>query len=473
MFEKFLRDPKFLMNVFETMKDGLMVLDEESNIVFFNQAAEEITGYSKEDVIGKPCTILDTDTCVVLTESGKKKKCDLFKEGTICNKRCRMRSKDGKAVYLLKNAVILKDSNDEIIGAVETMTDITSLYLKELELEELKKELRQEYWFMGILGKSASIQKLYEQIRNAAGSEAPVLIYGESGTGKNLVANAIHKLSRRKDGPFIKINCAALNEYLLESELFGHKRGAFTGAISDRKGRFEAADNGSIFLDEIGDMPMIMQAKLLRVLEEKVVERVGENTPIPVNIRLISATNKDLSNLVATGKFREDLFYRINSIVIRTPALRERVEDIPILAAHYLKKIAVVNNKDIRRISPQAMDIMESYSWPGNVRQLINALEHCAVTCKGDTIEVSDLPEYLFHERKLERNIKHIEQDEIHPAVPGYVFHEKKKGSIKHIGPDEILSTLLMFKGNKALTAKHLGISRVTLWKRLKELGIN
>ncbi|MEK6581424.1 MAG: sigma 54-interacting transcriptional regulator [Nitrospirota bacterium] len=298
MLDKFLKDPKFLMDVFETMRDGLMIVDTEGIILFFNKAAEEITGYRKNEVMGKSCTMLDSDTCVVLTESGRQRSCDLFKTGAICNKRCRIRAMDGRGVYLLKNAVTLKDENDKIIGAVETMTDITSLYMKELELEELRQELRKEYWFMGLLGKSALMQNLYEQIRNAATSEAPVLICGESGTGKNLVANAIHSLSRRKDGPFISLNCASLNEHLLESELFGHKRGSFTGAISNRTGRFEAAHNGTIFLDEIGDMPLIMQAKLLRVLEEKVVERVGENRPIPVNIRLISATIKIYINLL-------------------------------------------------------------------------------------------------------------------------------------------------------------------------------
>lgn len=448
MLDRFLKDPKFLMNVFETMKDGLMVLDSEGHILFFNRAAEEITGYRREEIAGKPCTLLDTDTCVVLTESGTRKSCDLFKEGSICNKKCRMRSKDGRSVYLLKNAVILRDNNGEMIGAVETMTDITSLYMKELELEELRQELRQEYWFMGLLGKSAVMQKLYERIRNAAMSEAPVLICGESGTGKDLVARAVHMLSRRKDGPFIKMNCAALNEYLLESELFGHKKGAFTGAINDRKGRFEAADNGSIFLDEIGDMSTLMQVKLLRVLEEKVVERVGENKPVKVNIRLISATNKDLYKLVSTGRFRDDLLYRVNSIFIKMPALREKKEDIPILVAHYLKKIALVNSKSIQRVSPQAMEIIENYSWPGNVRQLINALEHSAITCRGDTVEVSDLPDYVFHEKKTDGSKRHIEQERIY-------------------------SVLAMFKGNKTLAAKHLGISRVTLWKRLKEFGID
>jgi two-component system response regulator HydG len=448
MLEKLLKDGKFLVNIVETIKDGLMVVDSDGHILFFNKAAEEITGYSRSEVIGKSCTLLDSDTCVILTESGRQKSCDLFNKGSICNKKCRIRAQSGRAVYLLKNAVVLRNDANEIIGAVETMTDITSLYMKELELEELKQELRKEYWFMGLLGTSTPMQNLYEQIRNSALSEAPVLISGESGTGKNLTAKAIHALSRRKDGPFISINCASLNEQLLESELFGHKKGSFTGAISDRVGRFEAAHNGTIFLDEIGDMSLTMQAKLLTVLEEKVVERVGEQRQIPANVRLISATNKDLYQLVSEDKFREDLFYRVNSIVINTPPLRKRVEDIPLLASHYLKKIAAVNNKDIRRISPRALEILENYSWPGNVRHLINALEHSAITCKGDTIERSDLPDYVTRERKKEQN-----ED---PT-----------------GRENIRSVLEMYKGNRTLTAKHLGICRATLWKKLKELGVD
>ncbi len=447
MLETLLKDSNFLMNIVDTMRDGLMVVDFDGNILFFNKAAEEITGYSKNEIIGKPCTLLDSDTCVILTEAGRQRSCDLFTKGSICNKRCRMRAHNGRAVYLLKNAVVLRDSSGEIVGAVETMTDITSLYMKELELEELKRELRKDYWFMGLLGKSQPMQDLYEQIRNAAASEAPVLICGESGTGKNLAAHAIHSLSRRKDGPFISMNCASLNEHLLESELFGHKKGSFTGAISDRVGRFEAAHNGTIFLDEIGDMPSIMQAKLLKVVEEKVVERVGENRSIPVNVRLISATNHDLQRLVSQEKFREDLFYRINSIFIKIPPLRERAEDIPVLAFHYLKKISVVNNKEIKRISAHALDLLENYNWPGNVRQLINALEHCTITCRGDTIEASDLPDYILQTKKADTNNS---------------LNDREK----------IRSALTLFKGNKTLTAKHLGISRVTLWKKIKDLAI-
>ena len=441
-------NPKFLMNVFESIRDGIILMNPDGNIIYFNDAAERITGYSREEALGQPCTILDTDTCVILTESGRKRCCSLFEDGTpIYEKKCRIRAKSGKTVYLLKNAVLLKNDKGEIIGAVESMTDITSLYMKELELEELKHELRQHYWFMGLLGNSVPMHKLFDRIRNAATSDAPVLIYGESGTGKELVASAIHKLSNRNKGPFIKMNCASLSEHLMESELFGHKRGSFTGAINDRKGRFEAADTGSIFLDEIGDMPQSMQAKLLRVLEEKIIERVGEHKPIKVDIRLISATHQDLNDLIKAGRFRHDLMYRVNSIIIHMPPLRERTDDIPLIVTHYLKKISITNDKAIRRVSAPALEILKNYSWPGNVRQLINALEHAAVTSSSDAIDVGDLPDYVFGNDAAVKNELQAEQDKIQAA-------------------------LTMHKGNRTLAAKHLGISRVTLWKRIKDYNI-
>lgn len=444
MLDKLLKNPQFWPEVFETMRDGLMVVDKEGTVVLFNRAAEEITGYRKEEIIGKKSSILN---CEPNSPDSEQPNTQLEEFGAIYNKECWIRSGDGRTVHLLKNVVSARDDQGEIIGTVESMTDITSLYKKEMELQGLKQELRQEYWFMGLLGKSVPMQRLYEHIRNAAGSEAPVLIYGESGAGKNLVAHALHTLSRRKEGPFVQMNCAALNEQLLESELFGHKKGAFTGAVSDRIGRFEAAHDGSIFLDEIGDMPMSMQVKLLRVLEEKVVEHVGDHKPIPVNIRLISATNKDLNHLIQSGKFREDLLYRINSIIIKVPPLRDRSDDIPLIAFHYLKKISSVNNKEIRSISPPAMEILINFPWPGNVRRLINALEHSAVTCKTDTIEVHDLPDYLTYEKKTEPGDSRIETERIRTA-------------------------LSLHKGNKTLAAKDLGISRVTLWKKLKALGL-
>ena len=446
-----LANPEFLKSVIETMSDGLMVIDKESTILFFNRAAEEITGYRREDVVGKQCSMLDNNTCSYKKQVGDLKKCTLFESGAMSGTSCHLRGKDGRSVHLLKNAVLLKNNLEEIIGAVEVMTNVTSLDMKDLEIEKLKSELMHEYGFMGLLGTSPSMKRLYEQIQNAASSEAPVLISGESGTGKELVAEAIHKLSRRNKGPFVKINCAALNEFLLESELFGHVRGAFTGAIKDRQGRFEIAHEGSIFLDEIGDMPASMQVKLLRVIQEKELEKVGDHRTVTVDVRLITATNKDLTDLMESGIFREDLFYRINVIPINTPPLRDRPEDLPILVSHYLERINIVNRKCIQRLSPASMEAIEACHWPGNVRQLINALEYAAITCKGDTIAIADLPDYLIKKgRCIERTL---------PAK-------------NHRERDHVIAALGKFNGNRTLAARHLGISRVTLWKIIKELNI-
>lgn len=440
--EGFFKDTNFLMSVLETMTDGFMVVDKETNILFFNHAAEEMTGYQRDEVMGKPCAVLDTDVCVG-------QKCKLFEKGRAVNKRCNIKAKNGKTVYLLKNAVVLKDDRGEAICAIEVITDISSLYFKELEIEALRNELRNEHSFMGLIGTSQVMQKLHEQIQNASMSEAPVVICGESGAGKELVAHAIHKLSRRRKGPFIKVNCAALNESLLESELFGHVKGAFTGAIKDREGRFEAAKNGSILLDEIGDMSPSMQAKLLRVLQEGEIDRVGDHRPIHVNVRLISATNKDLCNLVDSGQLREDFFYRINVIPIYTPPLREREEDLPMLIAHFLKQMNLINQRNIQGLTPEALNVMKTYRWPGNVRQLISALEYAAITCKSGMIGIPNLPESIL-------------QPEAEADSQGKNYKNR----------DYIISALSKYNWNKTITAKHLGISRVTLWKMIKELSI-
>ena len=443
-------DPNFLMSLLETMAEGLMVVDKEGNVLYLNPAAEKITGYSKDEAIGRPCTIFNTSTCTILTDRGKQKKCPLFSEGCVSHKKCEILRKDGTVVHLLKNAVVLKDKEGDITGAVEVMTDITSLYLKDREIEGLKQELTQSYGFMGLIGNSAPMQKLYEQIRNAAMIESPVIICGQSGTGKELVANAIHQLSKRSKGPFIKVNCAALNDFLLESELFGHVKGAFTGAFRDRPGRFEAAHNGSIFLDEIGDMSPAMQVKLLRVLQEKEIERVGDHRSIKVNVRVITATNKDLCELLETGKFREDLFYRINVVPIHTPPLKDRKGDIPLLIDHFLKRYSLINQKGPFVVSPAALDAFESYDWPGNVRQLINALEYTLMTATEGVIKVSDLPDYLLSSRTTSKG-------------------STVKAAIKK---DLLVETLNKYQWNRELTARHLGISRVTLWKLMKQMGM-
>lgn len=444
-----LTNSDFLNSIIETMTDGLMVIDRESTILFFNRAAEQITGFRREDVIGKKCALIDGNACTKLVDSGGKKTCSLFESGSMTKMRCQLQASDGRQLHLLKNAVLLKNTSGEVIGAVEVMTDVTSLYMKDREIEQLKHELMQEYGFMGLIGTSPSMQRLYEQIRTAAESEAPVVITGESGTGKELVSRAIHRIGRRRKGPFVTVNCAALNEFLLESELFGHVKGAFTGAVRDRQGRFEAAQQGSLFLDEIGDMPLPMQVKLLRVLQEKELERVGDQRPIKVDVRLMSATNKRMEDLLRAGQFREDLYYRINVIPIHVPPLRERLVDLPHLISHYLERVNQINQKSLHHVSPAAMEALESYAWPGNVRQLINVIEYAAMTAKGDTIHIKDLPEYL---------LKHGNQ-------PDFDGRRSRTG----LTSEKISTTLALCKGNRTRAARSLGVSRVTLWKLLKK----
>ena len=270
--------------------------------------------------------------------------------------------------------------------------------MMQLFISRLRRELSQEDGFHGIIGKSPVMVQLFTLISSAAQSEAPVVIYGESGTGKELVAAAIHRLSPRHQGPFIKVNSAALNESLLESELFGHVKGAFTGADRTRVGRFEAASGGDIFLDEVGDLPLATQAKLLRVLQEKIIEKVGDHAPIPVNVRVITATNKDLHRLMALGRFREDLFYRIGVIPIHLPPLRERREDIPLLVKAFIDRARRQTRKPITGISDAALDLLAGHDWPGNVRELINVIEYAFVLCAEGVIQPEHLPA-SFHQK--------------------------------------------------------------------------
>ena len=332
---------------------------------------------------------------------------------------------------------------------------ITDLIKKDTRIAEYQRELRSADKFQGIIGSSAQMQKVFDLITNASRSDAPVIIHGESGTGKELVARAIHRLSERFRGPNVKINCAALTESLLESELFGHVKGAYTGAVKDRSGRFETAHGGSIFLDEIGDLPLSTQVKLLRVLEEKIVERVGANTSIPVDVRIISATNRDLMKLIGTGTFREDLYFRINVIPVRLPPLRERIEDIPLLADAFFRKIRLKVNKELTAISKEALAALMNYAWPGNVRELKSAFEYACVTCQGQTIQPEHLPENITTKTIISAR----------PAKRVTINREE----IKKI---ELIETLEKTGGNQSQAARLLGVTRVTVWNRMKRYGI-
>lgn len=441
---------QFWDKIVNTMMDGLMVVDIKGTILFVNKALEYISGYSKEELLGRSCQILECDTCFDAVKKGGTKYCALFSEQRVMKCRCTLRRKDGEHIYVLKNAVILKDNNGNLIGGVETFTDLRDVIAKEKEIARLRQELAQKDGFEGIIGNHPSMQIVYEFIARAAESDAPVIIYGETGTGKELIASAIHRLSPRRDGPYIRVNCAALNEQLLESELFGHVRGAFTGADRNRIGRFEAANGGSIFLDEVGDIPLSTQVKLLRVLQEKEIERVGDHRPIPIDVRIIAATNKDLPSLIERGLFREDFYYRIAVLPIRVPPLRERKEDIPLLINHFISKLVLKTGKRISGLSKEAMDDLMKYHWPGNVRELMNVLEFAFVVCPEGHITSQHLPRYIY-----------AGNPEIEQAA-------KEK---RHLDEKTIIETLEAVNWNRSEAARRLGISRVTLWKKLKNMG--
>jgi transcriptional regulator with PAS, ATPase and Fis domain len=413
---------QYWKTIVDTMADGLMVVDPEGVIISINEAMETITGYSKDELVGQSCAILDCDTCFGARAEGHDKYCALFKEGHVTRRKCMLRKKD-----VSKDRVITR----------------------------LRRELSGKDGFKGILGTSPAMQQIFDLISSAAQSEAPVIIYGDSGTGKELVAAAIHKLGVRRKGPFIKVNCAALSESLLESELFGHVKGAFTGADRTRIGRFEAANGGDIFLDEIGDLPLSTQVKLLRVLQEKEIEKVGDHRPLSIDVRILAATNKDLNRLMEEGRFRQDLYYRIGVIPIMIPLLRERREDIPLLVESFINRIRLKTDKPISGMSKDALDLLFNYDWPGNVRELINVIEYSFVLCHEGEIMRSHLPARITGKQPSSTQKRR--------AVEKQTDDEERK---------RILEALAATGGNQSKAAEILGISRVTLWKRLKAFDI-
>jgi len=445
---------RYWKTVVNTIQDGVMIVDADGTIVSVNKALENMTGYCDEELIGKLCTIFNCNICEIARERKGEKWCSLFRTGEVSMRRCALMRKDGSYIHVLKNASLLHDTDGKEMGAVETMTDITELIEKDTQIEAFRRELKTEDGFHGILGASAPMQQVFDLISNASYSDAPVIIFGESGTGKELVAKAIHDTGARRRRPYVKVNCAALTESLLESELFGHVKGAFTGAYRSREGRFEAAHGGDIFLDEVGDLPLSTQVKMLRVLEEKVVERVGDNRPIHIDARIISATNRNLKKLVEQGGFREDLFYRINVIPIMVPPLRERVGDIPLLADSFFRRIQLKNDKKIMGISNEAMELLMSYTWPGNVRELKSAFEYAFVTCQELVIQPYHFPPPLNSAHNAFRNTQ----------TPHLNRTDMKK--------QQLIEALERAGGNQSQAADILGISRVTVWNRMKKFGV-
>jgi len=445
---------RYWKTIVDTLQDGVMVVDPMGRIVAVNPAVTELTGYDAAELIGRTCRVLDCTGCKIIGKGAGKDWCGLYRVGGIKAKRCTITRKDQHVVTIIKNAAILRDEQGEMIGAVESLKDMSQVIRQQEEISSLRKTLQLEDGYHGIMGRSAVIQDLFELIENVALSEAPVLIGGESGTGKELVARAVHEAGPRREKPFMKVNCAALNENLLESELFGHAKGAYTGADRARIGRFEAAHGGTIFLDEIGDIPLSIQVKLLRVLEEREIERVGEQKPISVDVRIISATNRDLDDMVRAGTFREDLYFRINVFPLHCPALRERSEDIPAIVQRFIRTNAARSGKKILGLTPEALEALDRYDWPGNVRELRNAIEYAFVLCASGGIGLQHLPP------KIAKGLPVCLPEPLDEA-----FLENEKSAL--------VGVLRRSGGNQSEAARQLGVSRVTIWKRIKKHGID
>ena len=432
--------------ILDSVADGVFTVDEDWRITTFNSAAERITGVSREEAIGQRC-------------------CDVFRS-SVCERECALRQTletgrpaINKAIYILDargkripvsiSTAILEDNHGRKIGGVETFRDLSTV-------EELRKELHQKYTFEDIIGRSQAMRQIYDILPQIAESDSTLLLEGASGTGKELFARATHHLSARKDKPFVAVNCGALPDTLLESELFGYAAGAFTDAKHDRPGRFARAEGGTIFLDEIGDVSPAMQVRLLRVLQEGAYEPLGTSSgPVRSDIRVIAASNKSLHRLMEEGTFREDLYYRINVIRLVIPPLRDRREDVLLLVEHFVDKFARLRTKDISGVSEEALAVLMEYDYPGNVRELENIIEHASVLCQGGLIELRHLPGALR---------------EPNPDRPAAI---RRGATLQSLEATHIADALRRHQGNRTAAARELGINPSTLFRKLKSLGLD
>ena len=447
----------FIEQIIDTMADGVFTLDNIGRVTSWNRSMERISGYTAEEAMGHSCQILKCSRCFGKKCPSGLRSCKIIKEGKSESHECLIMHKAGHNVPVIKNARVVRDENQKIIGVVETVTDLSEISLARQEAEQALIRLGEKHRLENLIGKSHEMQKVFAAINAAAASEATILIMGESGTGKELVAGAIHQRSARKTYPLIAVNCSALTESLLESELFGHVKGAFTGAVQNRVGRFEEADGGTVFLDEIGEISAFIQVKLLRVLQEREIQRVGDSKSRKVNMRIIAATNRDLYQRVQAGHFRDDLYYRLKVFPIFLPPLRQRKEDIPLLTRHFIDQQIRKTGKDIKGISQHAMRIFLDYAWPGNVRELENAVEHAFVLCNREQIEIADLPLELRHPPD------ECLPDGMQGAAP------RKAGVGKNLSKEELLQLLEKSDWNKAEVARRLGVSRTAVWKYMKK----
>jgi two-component system, NtrC family, response regulator HydG len=456
-------DADELAMILDTMAEGLLIVDLDGTIRRWNRSLERMSGYTAADAIGQPCSLLSCDTCPQAPFA--EAECPLLAKGEVESVETVIQRKDGRLIPVIKSARVLRNTAGDALGTVETLTDISSMRRLQDEVSRLRDEVERRFEFHNIVGKSPRMREVFVQIEMAAASEATVLIHGETGTGKELVAKAIHYHSDRKNGPLVAVNCSALSESLLESELFGHAQGAFTGAIRDYVGRFERAGGGTIFLDEVGELPPSVQVKLLRVLQERAFERVGESVPRAVDVRIIAATHRDLRERVREGAFREDLFYRLKVFPVSLPPLRQRKEDISLLIRRFIHQFSERTGKAIEGMTPDTMRIVMDYCWPGNVRELENAVEHAFVTCPGGMIGPFDLPLEI---RRVELHHTICPADD-EPAPSNQVAPPRRKGPATR---QELLALLEGCDWNKAEVGRRLGITRTSVWRRMKKLGI-
>jgi PAS domain S-box-containing protein len=431
--------------ILNSLAEGVITVDKEFRITFINDAASLMTGFQKDEVIGKICkNVFKSEYCSENCPIAR-----ILKFGkSIFDYDSQIECKNDIPIPIRLNAALLKDENDNPSGGVITFRDIS--IIKKIEVL-----LKEESNFHGMISNSKTMKEIFTLVEQIAESDAPVLITGETGTGKELVANAIQTLSKRKNNKYVKVNCSVIPDNLLASELFGHAKGAFTDAQKEREGRFELADGGTIFLDEIGEMPLQMQPQILRVVQDGTFERLGESITKSVDVRIITATNTDLEKAIAEAKFREDLFYRLNVIHINLPPLKKRSDDIPLLANHFLRKYTLIYKKNIPHIDDECIENLMNWHWPGNIRELENAIEYAVIRNKPDkSLCICAFP------AKIRENIFCSQKNNVIPDAQ-LPFENKS-----------LLELLNQHKWNKTKVAQILGIDRTTLWRRLKSMGI-
>lgn len=435
--------------ILDSIADGVFTVNLEWKITSFNRAAEEITGIKKNEAIGRHCwEVFKASIC----EQGCLLRKTIETGYSFVNQSIFIVNSEGERIPVSISTALLKDNKGKTIGGVETFRDLSVV-------EELRKELADKHTFLDIISKNKEMKRLFGMLELIAESDTTVLIEGESGTGKELFAKAIHSISNRRKGPLITINCSSIPDTLLESELFGYKAGAFTDAKKDKSGRLALAEGGTLFLDEIGDISQLLQAKLLRVLQDKVYEPLGSTSSLKANVRIVAATNKNLEKLVKNGAFRDDLYYRVNVVKLLLPPLRKRKEDIPLLSEHFIRKFNRLNDRKIQGISPEALSILMSHYFPGNIRELENIIEYASLVCKKIILGIEHLPEYL---RQQSDNTR------ISPpnALPQQEF------SFHDIERNFIFEALMENSWNRSVTAAKLGIHPTTLWRKIKRLKL-